>query len=163
MEHFGIVDGTVRDVPKLSAPGFISFYADGVFNDASNTISGGLALRVRSSTPDYAGFRAVFAAATTSPSYSCRHGGRVPFSNGCFKALFKVAPGDDYSEVTIPFNAFSDHWDDKIGDQTITCAEDETVCPTDEDLNAIKRIEIMAEGVGGNIHLELESIIAYSA
>ena len=152
----------MRDVPHLSAPGFISFYADGVFNDASSTITGGLELKVRSSTPDYSGFRVVFAAGTTSPSYSCRHGGSVPFSNGCFKALFKVPPGDDFSEVKIPFNMFSDHWDDKTGDQTITCAEDKTVCPTEQDLKAIKRLEIMAEGVGGDIHLELESVIAYS-
>ena len=78
-QHFGIFDGTVRDVPHLSAPGFISFYADGVFNNASSTISGGLVLRIRSSTPEYAGFRVVFAAGTTSPSYSCRHGGSVPY------------------------------------------------------------------------------------
>ena len=57
---------------------------------------------------------------------------------------------------------FSDHWDDHTGDQTITCSEDETVCPTEQSLKGIKRIEVMAEGVGGDIHLELESIMAYS-
>ena len=152
----------MRDVPHLSAPGFISIYADGTFNDVSSTITGGLVLRVRTSTPDYHGFRAVFAAGATSPSYSCRHGGSVPYSNGCYKAKFEVPPGKEFVDVNVQFSFFSDHWDDHTGDQTISCADDPTVCPSEEDLKGIKRIELMAEGWAGDVHIEVESIIAYA-
>merc|ERR1711963_1070106 len=59
-EKFGIFNGTVKIVPSLNAPGFCSMQADGEYNDASTAINGGIILRVRSSSPEYAGFRMVF-------------------------------------------------------------------------------------------------------
>merc|ERR1712198_541090 len=59
-EHFGIFNGTVKIVPSLDAPGFCSMRAFGEFNDASSTIDGSIVVRVRSSSPDYAGYRMVF-------------------------------------------------------------------------------------------------------
>ena len=58
---FGVFDGQVVDVPSLKAPGFIKAAADGSFPDASAAASGNLVLEVRSSTPDYQGFRVSFA------------------------------------------------------------------------------------------------------
>ena len=159
-EGYGIFNGTVKDVPSLSAPGFLSAYADGHFNDVSNAISGELVLKVQSSTPEYTGFRGSFAAGTLSPMYSCAGGGTIPFSGGCFKAKFSVPAGDDFVEVHLPFSSFSDHWDPKTGDQITTCAEDSGVCPTKNNLAHIKRMEIWAEGVGGNIHIKVQSIFA---
>merc|ERR1712165_648187 len=63
-------------------------------------------------------------------------------------------------EVRIPFNTFSSEWDPATGDQTVTCAEDPKVCPTSKDLAEIKSIEIWAEGVKGDVHLEIKSIAA---
>merc|ERR1711998_562473 len=57
----GVLDGEVVDVPSLSAPGFIKASADGSFPDASAAIDGDLVLTVRSSTPEYKGFRVAFA------------------------------------------------------------------------------------------------------
>merc|ERR1712004_530414 len=54
---FGILDGEVVDVPSLSAPGFIKAAGDGTFPDISSFIDGSLVLSVRSSTPEFAGFR----------------------------------------------------------------------------------------------------------
>ena len=55
---------------------------------------------------------------------------------------------------------FSSKWDPGTGDLIVTCADDPKVCPTSNDLAHIRRIEIWAEGVKGNIHLEIQSIWA---
>ena len=160
LEQFGMMEGTVRDVPSLHAPGFIKAYADGTFNDASEALEGDLVLKIRSSTSEYTGFRVSFAAGTLTPDHACAGGGVVPFSKGCFKTKFSVEPGNEFSEIRIPFNNFSDHWSPATGEQLTTCAEDASVCPTAKDLSGIKRIEVWAEGVAGDINLEVKSISA---
>ena len=136
----------MRDVPSLQAPGFIKASAQGHFNDVSEALKGDLILNVRTPSPDYSGYRISF-------------GSHFNVFND-FKAQFEVPPGEEFSEVRIPFNLFSSKWDPGTGDQTVTCAEDPNVCPTSYDLAHIRRIEIWAEGVKGNIHLELQSIWA---
>ena len=158
----GIFNGTVKIVPSLQAPGFLSFEADGQFADASSAISGGILIRLRTSTPDYKGFRMVFAAGTLSPDYACRFGGSIPLTGGCFKSLFHVPPSMDneFVDVKVPFTSFSDHWSPETGEHTIECSDDPKVCPTAEKLKRIKTISIMAEGVAGDVHLEVLSISA---
>jgi peptide methionine sulfoxide reductase MsrB len=158
--HYGIFDGEVKDVPSLKAPGFIKTAGDGQFQDASSALDGDLVLSVRSTTPEYTGFRVSFAAGTVAPSYSCAGGGSIPFSRGCFKANFKVPSGSDFSEVRVPFKQFSDMWSPATGEHTKDCANDSEVCPTASSLKGIKRIEVWAEGALGKIHLELQSISA---
>lgn len=154
---FGVFDGQVVDVPSLKAPGFIKAAGDGTYPDVSSEILGDLILRVRSSTPEYKGFRVSFAAGTLSPSYACAGGSSIPLSGGCYKNKFNVT-GTDWVDVRIPFNTFSDHWSPATGEQTKTCAVDASVCPTRADLAGIKRIEIWAEGALGKVHLEVQSI-----
>jgi len=161
--HFGVFDGEVVDVPSLKAPGFIKAAADGQFPDASSVASGELVLQVRSSTPEYQGFRVSFASGTMAPSYACSGGGSIPLSRGCFKAKFHVPAGEDFAEVRIPFSSFSDKWSPATGEQTKTCSQEADVCPTAQRLAAIKRIEVWAEGALGKVHLELKSIIARPA
>jgi len=155
---FGVFDGEVVDVPSLSAPGFIKAAADGTYPDASAEINGDVVLTVRSSTPDYAGFRMTFVSGTASPSYSCSGGGSLPFSRGCFKAKFSVPAGDDFKEVRIPLASFSDKWSPATGEQTTTCADDSDVCPSASKLSKIERVEIWAEGALGKVHLEIKEI-----
>ena len=162
-DGYGIFDGEVKDVPSLSAPGFIKAAADGSFNDASAAIDGNLVLTVRTTSPEYKGFRVSFASGTSSPSYACSGGGGIPFSRGCFKAQFDVPAGDDFVEVAVPFNMFSDLWSSATGEQTTTCAEDASACPTAEKLAAIQRVEVWAEGADGAVHLELLSVAAATA
>jgi peptide methionine sulfoxide reductase MsrB len=158
--QFGVFDGDVVDVPSLKAPGFIKSAADGKFVNVADQISGDLVLMVRSSTPEYKGFRVSFAAGTMSPSYSCAGGGSLPFSRGCFKAKFSVPAGDDFAPIRVPFNTFSDLWSPATGEQTKTCAQDKDACPTMKSLAKIIRIEVWAEGVAGKAHLEIQSISA---
>jgi len=161
--HVGTFDGEVVNVPKLKAPGFIKAAADGKFADVSSNLAGGLVLMVRSSTPDYQGFRVSFASGTRSPSYACAGGGSIPFSRGCFKAKFSVPAGSTFAAVHVPFKSFSDKWSPSTGDQTTTCEKDASVCPTAKTLQGIERIEVWAEGANGKIHLEIQSISAASS
>jgi len=159
-ESYGSLDGEVKDVPSLSAPGFVTAGALASFPDASSTIDGGIVLNIRSSTADYTGFRVSFAAGALSPSYSCAGGGGLPGSRGCFKADFSIPASDDFVEVFVPFSSFSDKWDSATGDATTTCAEDADVCPTADKLKGIQYIEVWGEGVDGVINVDLKGISA---
>jgi len=157
----GVFDGEVANVPSLKAPGFIKSAAGGKFPDVSSAITGDLVLSVRTSTPDYEGFRVSFGSGAVSPAYSCAGGGSLPFSRGCFKAKFAVpAAGSNFTTIRIPFNSFSDKWSPATGEQTKTCAADADVCPTASQLASIQRIEVWAEGALGHVHLEVKDISA---
>jgi hypothetical protein len=161
--QFGILDGEVKIVPSLSAPGFITGYAQAKFPDASSAINGDLVLTVRSSTADFQGFKVSFAAGTISPQLSCASGGAVPGGRGCFKADFTVPAGDDFVDVRIPFTSFTDKWSSATGEPTATCAEDSSVCPTASKLSKIQRIEVWGEGAAGKVHIEVKGVRAEPA
>jgi len=162
-DGFGVLDGEVVNVPSLSAPGFIKAAADGKFPDASSAFGGNLVLKVRSSTPDYLGFRVTFTAGATSASFACAAGGSLPLSRGCFKAKFSVPSGSDFTQIKIPFTDFSDKWSSATGEQTTTCAESADVCPTASKLSKIQRIEFWGEGANGKLHLEVQEVSAEDA
>ena len=67
-DKLGVFNGTCAIVSFLKAPGFANIIArpasrfSGGFADASAHIAGGMELRVRSSTPKYAGYKVAFAA-----------------------------------------------------------------------------------------------------
>ena len=160
-DGFGVFDGEVVDVPSLSAPGFIKAAANGTFKDVSADIDDDLVLMVRSTTPDYAGYRVTLAANALSPAYSCGGGSSLPFSGGCYKAKFSMSElgaSEDFQEIRIPLNQFSDHWSPATGDHTKECADDKSVCLTAKALKKIQRVELWAEGALGKAHLEVKSI-----
>merc|ERR1719375_945845 len=157
------MDGEVVDVPKLQAPGFIKAAGDGKFPDVSKFIDGNLVLKVRSTTPEYKGYRVTFVSGAASPSFACAAGGSLPFSRGCFKQKFTVPAGSDFSEVKLPFNSFSDKWSSATGEHNAECAKEKDVCPTADKLSKIKRIEFWGEGAAGKLHLEIKSVSAEKA
>lgn len=162
--NIGVFSGDVKIVPKLKAPGFLEVWAnDGHYTDVSSASEGALVLRVRSNTPNYEGFRVSFAAGALSPTFACAAGGSIIGSRGCFKANFKVPSGDNFVDVVVPFNTFSDKWSSATGEQTSTCKQESSVCPTEEKLKKIQAIGIWAEGKEGHVHLEIESISARSS
>merc|ERR1719428_2067934 len=162
-DGFGILDGEVVDVPSLSAPGFIKAAADGKFPDISSFIDGSLVLQVRTSTPEYEGYRVSFVSGAGSPEFSCAAGGSLPFSRGCFKNKFSVPAGSDFTEIKLPFNSFSDKWSSATGEQTTTCADSSDVCPTAKKLKSIQRVEFWGEGALGKLHLEVKGVFAENA
>lgn len=160
----GILDGFVNIVPKLNAPGFIEAWADDSgFVDASAAIDGDLVLTVKSSTPEYRGFRVSFAAGALSPSFSCAAGGSIIGSGGCFKARFNVSASSGWTKVRIPFRSFSDKWSSYTGDQVKTCKQDKSVCPTAKKLSKIQAIGFWGEGVEGKVNLQIKSVEAAPA
>merc|ERR1712194_974386 len=136
---------------------------DGSFRDISDFIDGSLVLSVRSTTPEYTGYRVTFTSGALSADFACAGGGSLPFSRGCYKNKFSVPVGSEFVDVKIPFNTFSDKWSSATGEQTVTCADDDDVCPTASKLSKIQRIEFWGEGALGKLHLEIESVSAESA
>jgi len=149
-EDLLIFNGTVVDVPSLSAPGFITTQTtDSVtWADASKCKSLSMTLK---SNVEYAGYRVSFGRAK---ALVCKKF----FAYG-YKAPFQ-APVGEFGTVTIPFSSFSDCWDDATGDIITTCDDDSRFCPTASDLEDIKTLSIWGEGVGGDVHLEVKSIQA---
>jgi len=126
-------------------------------------MGGDLVLTVKSSTPEYRGFRVSFAAGALSPSFSCAAGGSIIGSGGCFKARFNVSAGSGWTQVRIPFRSFSDKWSSYTGDQVKTCQQDKSVCPTAEKLSKIQAIGFWGEGVEGKVNLQIKSVKAVPA
>merc|ERR1712194_149096 len=162
-DGFGILDGEVVDVPSLSAPGFVKAAGDGKFPDISAFIDESIVLSVRTTTPDFAGYRVTFTSGAVSPAFACAGGGSLPFSRGCFKQKFSVPAGSDFVEIKLPFHSFSDKWSSATGEHTAECAQTKDVCPTAAKLSKIQRIEFWGEGPAGKLHLEVQSVSAEKA
>jgi len=164
----GIFNGTCAIVGFLKAPGFakITSEAPGMLSDVSAHINGSLQLLVRSSTPEYKGFRVAFAAKGI-PRTSM-------FGGMSFKAGFEVK-GNDWQLVNVPFDSFSYDWSGYTGrcdtkdpsgafgpgKQHHCCGADHPeVCPTADYLKKISDVEVWAEGVEGDFHIEVKKIQA---
>jgi hypothetical protein len=157
VDGHGILDGEVKIVPALKAPGFITAQAD-MKVDASSAVGGDLVMKLRSNTSEYSGYKVSFAASTLNPTLSCATGGTSAFTRGCFKASFKAPVGDSFAEVRIPLTDFSDKWDAATGKLTTLCKDDQTVCPSPSKLKKVQRVSIWGEGVAGKVHIELDSV-----
>merc|ERR1719480_141450 len=148
----GILDGEVKLIPSLQAPGFIQAQAK-LSLDASSAAGGDLVMMVRSSTPEYTGFKMAFAASSLF-GIGCTG----PSSRGCYKAPFAVPAGDDFTEVRIPLSEFSDQWNPATGELTTLCKDDPSVCPSASKLKKVQRLAIWAEGVAGKVHIEFDKV-----
>merc|ERR1712050_471772 len=141
----GIFDGDVVNVPSLKAPGFIKAAADAkYFPDASSAASGDVVLSVRTSTPEYKGYSITLVSGAVSPSFACAGGGSLPFSRGCYKAKFSVpkSAANEFQQVKIPLQNFSDLWSSATGEHTKECADDSSACLTAQKLSKIQRVEV---------------------
>merc|ERR1712151_595493 len=76
-----------------------------------------------------------------------------------YKANFN-ATSSKISDITIPFDMFTDLWDDATGKAIKTCAEDKQYCPNELTLRDIGTVMVWGEGVGGKVHLEIKSLRA---
>lgn len=160
-EKVGILDGEVVNVPVLEAAGFIKASADAkYFPDASSAAGGNVVLSVRTSSPEYTGYRMTLVSGAGNDKYACSMGGTLPFSRGCYKAKFSVpkSAANEFQQVKIPLTDFSDLWSPASGEHTKDCADDSSACLTAEKLSKMSRMEVWAEGVDGKIHLEIQKI-----
>jgi len=148
-----VFDGTVAIVPSLNAPGFItSQVSDGFFHKGFPDVSKckGVSLNLKSST-DFKGYRFCF-------GNKHARGGKF-FAYG-FKAHFD-APVGEFGTVDIPFDEFTDFWDDATGNPIKTCQESAENCPDAATLQNMKTMAFWGEGVEGKVHLEVKSVSAY--
>jgi len=152
----GVFAGEVKIVPFLHAPGFANMQTK--LSPVDVSAADALQLVVRS-TVAYKGFKAKFGPAPASGSFFAR-GYAADFN---VDASAGEADADGFQTVTIPFTAFSSHWSDKTGEPTIKCSKAHPeVCPDAQHLKQLNSLEISAEGVAGQFHLEVRSIGAVS-
>jgi len=164
---YGLFQGTVKNVSFLHAPGFCRAMTISPFlKDASEYLSGGLLLTVRTTTSGYKGFKLTFG----SPGTPTHHGGHE--IEGSFKAKFTVPPSAtmEWQKVFLKFEDFSYDWSDYTGDcatkdpdgyQHRCCTKDSLdVCPTAKRLRGINSFNIWAEGAEGDFLLQVKEIAA---
>lgn len=146
----GVFQGKVVDVPFLQAPGFIQARTTDhrPFPDISTCSAFKLTLQ---SHTDYTGYRFSFGNAHAP-------GGKM-FAYG-YKITLENVPMDGFGDLILPFDEFTDYWDDATGDPIVTCHEDSTFCPTSRALKNVQKLAIWGEGVHGEVSLDLRSISA---
>jgi len=153
-----LFQGEVVDVPFLHAPGFLQArtidHATTAFPDVSHCT--GLQVTARSHT-DYTGYRLSFGTAHAP------HGKRFAFG---YKTDMRISPSStqhessSWSDIVLPFSAFTDYWDDATGDAIVTCEQDSSYCPDNATLRNMRVVAIWAEGVEGRVDLEIKAIRA---
>lgn len=161
VNHKAVFNGTVAVVPSLKAPGFCNAETTAgyftKFTDVSKFTH--FIAVVRTSTPQYAGFKVSFAADVIIRQFYS------------YKANFPaLADTEDWQVVAIPFSGFSNDWSSYTGDcdtkdpnsratQHHCCdADHPDVCPTAKNLRDISQIGLWTEGHAGNFHLEIQRL-----
>jgi hypothetical protein len=86
------------------------------------------------------------------------------FARG-YKADIGVPSVGKFDDAVLPFTNFTDAWNDATGDPVHACAAEgvnKIYCPTKESLANFETVSIWAEGVEGDIQLEVKSITGYN-
>ncbi len=147
----GHFEGEVVDVPFLHAPGFIQ--ARTISAEKYPDVSSCTALEIvaKTNSKNFKGYRISFGNAHAP-------GGKY-FAYG-YKSNLEGVPSDDFGSVIIPFDEFTDFWDDATGDPIHTCHENDLYCPDELTLKNMGRMAIWGEGVAGKVSLEIKTISA---
>lgn len=137
----------------MQAPGFIQARTVDDLNTFPDVSScSAIELVIKSTTDEpYKGYRFSFGT-------SHAPGGK-PFAFG-YKTNIEDVPSKEFGKVVLPFDGFTDFWDDATGDAIRTCSEDKKYCPDELTLKELHRLTIWAEGVAGKVSLEIKSISA---
>lgn len=150
-----VFDGAVAIVPSLQAPGFCGMQSRReTFPDISTANAIEVVAR---QTSDYKGWRFTIGDAPRNPD-----SGAPFFVKGTYKANVAIPVSQEFQKVIIPFSDFTYKWSDTTGEPTVKCVDDSSVCPTAKYLKSPKQLGIIAEGIEGSFHLEVQSIRAVS-
>jgi len=169
-DKVGVFNGTCAIVSKLKAPGFAKIEGRRTYADITGYDS--IALKVRSSTPWYSGFRIAFGAPGVPKS-------SIYTPQGSYKRGFQLS-GTDWQVVEVPISQFSWDWSPFTGrcnskdpksifnlmkgkqhyccDRSGQVPSKPDVCVDSKYLSKINSIEVWAEGEEGDFHLEIEWI-----
>jgi hypothetical protein len=177
-DNTGVFEGNCRIVSFLNAPGFAKLRAkDYQFADVTGFEN--LALKVKSSTPDYQGFKISIGAPGVPNAKGPSFG---PIVDGSYKADFALS-GTDWQVIEVPLTQFSYDWSSYTGrcdskDPSSfsgegvqhECCPDSGIEPSNPDvcvdsqyLSTVNDVEIWAEGVEGEFNLEIEWVGATKA
>jgi len=181
-DGLGKFEGKVVNVPFLNAPGFLQARTvsnkktdQSYFPDVSSCT--GLEIVAKQGRSQQNPLQPIISSASSLKSPkdddddgSSYQGYRISFGNAHapggkyfaygYKSNLKGIPIDEFGSVTIPFNEFTDFWDDATGDPIHTCMENKLYCPDELALKNMGRIAIWAEGVAGVVSLEIKTIAA---
>jgi len=149
--------GKCAIVPSLSAPGFITmetgsqfFEKPATFPDISTCKAFAFELKTN---VEYDGYRVSFGKAHPK-------GGRFAYGYKAPLPMEDMPPVGEFGSVVVPFEKFSDKWNDATGDIVIECSEDPSYCPSQKWLKQMETMSFWGEGVEGMVDLELKSISA---
>jgi hypothetical protein len=149
-EGYGRLNGTVALIPYLGAPGFIKAIA--CDEDVPvGRYHGGVCHKLPAFSDISAQDHFVIRARGNG-----FQGLRFSFNN--YKADINVT--SEWSDIVLPFTAFSNKWSQATGDATTKCSDDPSVCPTPEALAKIQDMEFWAEGHAGEVTLDVQKITA---
>ena len=162
VDETGHFEGQVRNVTKLNAPGFCQAMTTSRFDiDVSAYLEGGLVLMVKTTSPEYQGFKFAFNA-IGAPKH---HGSHEAM--GSYKTDFEAT--EEWTRVVLPFDNFSADWSDFTGScetkdpdgyQHECCSVNAKMCPDKKRLSHVVGFSVWAEGAEGDFALEIKSIHA---
>merc|ERR1712039_1081259 len=137
-------------VPSLGAPGVIRTIGEGTMSDVSSCTNIVVNLKSRYA---YTGYYLSFGSISNS------HMPGTPFYQYGYKAPFQ-APVGSFGDVVVAFDTFTLDWDDATGKAITSCAQNATLCPTPAVLKDLQEVSVWAEGVNGDVHVEIKSLRA---
>jgi len=150
--------GKCAIVPSLSAPGFITMETGSHFTEkpakfADISTCQAFAFELKTNI-EYDGYRVSFGKAHPK-------GGRFAYGYKAPLPMEDMRPVGEFVRVVVPFNKFSDKWNDATGDITTECSQDPSYCPSQKWLQRMETMSFWGEGVEGMIDLEVKSILAF--
>ena len=149
--------GKCAIVPSLQAPGFITMETGSNFGEKPASfpdVSTCSAFQIVLKTNvEYSGYRFSFGKAHAK-------GGRFAYGYKVPLPEEEFPPVGEFGPIILPFNRFSDKWNDATGDIETECVDDPAYCPTQKWLQRMETISFWGEGVEGMVDLEVKSISA---
>jgi len=146
-EGYADYSGICRAMPSTESPGYSRALTVSPmsthFADISN--ADGIVLGLRSLEANVTRFAFAFCDSHVN-LYRCEF--------GSFKASFEVIPSTTFSEVFLPWTAFSDQWSQSSGRHTAKSP------PNRKSLRSVSQLQLWTEGVVGRFHLQLRYVLA---
>lgn len=95
-------------------------------------------------------------------SFGTKHAPGGGFFARGFKADIGTPSVGQFGDAVLSFANFTDAWNDATGNPVHTCASNKIYCPDVKSLSDFKTMSIWAEGVEGDVQLEVNSITGYN-
>jgi len=145
----GILNGSVKDIPGLGAPGVIRAIGTGSIADVSSCKN--IVINAMSQT-DYPGFHV-----SIGSQANAYMPGKPFYSHGYKAPRFQVPVGE-FGDVVLPLNTFTIDFNTANGDPDVSCAQNASYCPPVAVLKDMQEVTFEARAVEADVHIEVKSI-----